>query len=890
MPKLGKNDIALTAKFDCDRFLRFKLASPSERRSINLQDYINKSKARPGIELVQNAGSRWEIEKYEDLIRVAGEDRVVFDREDDVNEDLKKRRFKEVEIESLFELLCQGEPPLAIIEGSFEVPTSITPGLQKAYDTYNLDKVRARPDILWIRPVSDVESDPISDSPQFDIHVIDVKMAAKPSLRHYVEVTFYALALEEALRSEPELASRYRVHPQGFVWPGTHDANDFSNRFREAQARGRTDPVTAALLETLEPVPYETYHAHVIDFFENRLLKVLSQPLTQTDWHVSIRCQLCDFISYCTEKAGEQEHLCKIAGITAGSVRLLNKQNVSTIDNLITAIATDSQDWQEAKDISPQLRADEQALLAKAQALATDDVVGVPGRRTASMPRYTNMNIALTLHFDPGSGLTFSFGARRVYFPVDQSADTVFDNHAYVVDRATGMDTRHERQRLLEFLRRINGWLNEANDTNRRIVEERKSLGQTTRQANRDFGKVTVHFFFWDKLELTHLKRVIRRHLNHPEVRQELELLARMFPPDDVLPDPDAFKAQPGTVLKEVMVRLVGLPVPHTYTLFDAADTFYPDLRDDGTPYLTRKPYGFYTDMSDQIPFERAYELWEDKVLLRKRSSNPGSKGPLFEREEIRQGIRSATLQRLEIITNTVYRLRQHHGDALMQEKSAFSLADRSPLSNVPTEAHQLMALQLLDVAAGEIEVRANLALPVDEREARFLAIRGLQTIDDPDFVERARAKDARYQTKELRAFIYSPGSRDARMREGDFTLTLSNENSAYEISVPWKKSLGLNYYEAKERLEASGFTGNLHYLINAPLSKLTGVEIVLMESLDEPPRLVLSLNDSLLFSFTVAQGLLDLEAPLAVDSVHADFATKQVKKVLAAVSGRSAS
>ena len=353
MPKLGKNDIALTAKFDCDRFLRFRLANQVElndfERTHNkkLRDYSNAAKARPGIELVQNAGNRWEIDKYEDLIRVAGEDQVVFEREDALDEILQRTKFREVE--NLFEVLNQDDPPLAVIEGSFEIPTSITPSLQEAYDRYGLKRVRARPDILWIRPIPNARA----GGPYFDIHIIDVKMAAKPSIRHYVEVTFYALALEEAIKLNSDLNARYRVHPQGFVWPGTHDATDFLNRFQEAQARGDTDAVTVALEATLERVPYETYHAHVIDFFENRLLTVLSQPLTQTNWHVSISCQLCDFIIFCAEQANVNQHLCQITGITAGSVQLLNQQAIDTTPELITAITTDNKGWQACKGPEP---------------------------------------------------------------------------------------------------------------------------------------------------------------------------------------------------------------------------------------------------------------------------------------------------------------------------------------------------------------------------------------------------------------------------------------------------------------------------------------------------------------------------------------------------------
>jgi hypothetical protein len=51
-------------------------------------------------------------------------------------------------------------------------------------------------------------------------------------------------------------------------------------------------------------------------------------------------------------------------------------------------------------------------------------------------------------------------------------------------------------------------------------------------------------------------------------------------------------------------------PIAHDYSLFDTANTLFPDLKENGDPYEFRVPFGFSTPMSDQIPFERAYELW----------------------------------------------------------------------------------------------------------------------------------------------------------------------------------------------------------------------------------------------------------------------------------------
>ena len=105
--------------------------------------------------------------------------------------------------------------------------------------------------------------------------------------------------------------------------------------------------------------------------------------------------------------------------------------------------------------------------------------------------------------------------------------------------------------------------------------------------------------------------------MTHPDVIELVELLVRLFPPETRLPDPDYYKSQPGTAVKDVLRLLVGLPLPHSYTLIEAANAFYPNPKQDGGVFQFRIPYGFETLLSDQIPFERAYELWEDRVYLK---------------------------------------------------------------------------------------------------------------------------------------------------------------------------------------------------------------------------------------------------------------------------------
>src|SRR5919205_1053678 len=114
MPSLSKSTLALTFKFDCDRFLRFRLSSQSEKAKLSLKDEI---KYRPGIDLIKYAGRRWEADKYQDLIDAAGNNNVTYRLSVEDDPDIGRKKFENVE--NVFDILKRQVPPNAIIEGEF---------------------------------------------------------------------------------------------------------------------------------------------------------------------------------------------------------------------------------------------------------------------------------------------------------------------------------------------------------------------------------------------------------------------------------------------------------------------------------------------------------------------------------------------------------------------------------------------------------------------------------------------------------------------------------------------------------------------------------------------------------------------------------------------------
>ncbi len=880
MPKLDKRTLALTCKFDCDRFLRFRLASTIERSQLHLEE----AEKRPGVQLMTIMGRRWEADKYQDLLSVMERNQVEYNLSSQIDSLVERRTFRPVE--NLAEVLNRPDPPQAIMEGEFLVPSSTTPSLQVIYNTYHLEPVRARPDIIWIRPALTgaplIQTD-TSSSPEYEIHIVDVKMAAEPSLSHFTEVTFYALALARWLEEEG-LSNRYAVSAKGLIWPGSHDANAFRNLVRNAEAQGEHDPVTSALEKTLVEVPYEIYQVHVAQFFEERLPKVLAQEPLEAAWHIGRKCQYCEYMSYCTEIAASTDHLSRIPWLNQGQADLLRKHHIFTTEDLVTAIQNNFPNWQAVTDESQQLRADAGALLVRSLALQPQEDPNVlhshpllvEGRHCSLMPAWSNLNIFVTIHFDPGSGITFSMGASRVYFQPNRSPGErpITDQRVFIVDRVENLNPDTERARLIEFIRLVSGWLQEVSDYNETVPARQR---------------LTAHIFFWDTLEVKQLRRMFERHMTHPDVVDLIELLLRLFPPDNILPDPDFFRSQPGTAIKDVLKLVVGLPIPHDYTLLEAANTFYPNALPDGNFYQFRLPFGFETPMNDQIPFERAYELWEDRIYLKRYDPNHPTQPetwPLYTRGEIFQSIQNATITRMRALQHIVSKLREHHRNILTLQKPGFMAAPPSQ-PNIPESSRSLITFEKLNVTCQELENRQKRSLPVEEREARFISIRGLMPASEDiyeEFLNEIRTEDVRYADRQLIVFTFSPHSRDARFKEGDFLLSLSNEENSLDLDIPWYKHAGLSYQNAEILLEEKPWMQQ--WMIKAGLGRFLQVELVRLRTTQEPPLLVLSPTNEEMFEFAQEQDLLNLGQPMVLDPIFRDFSTKKVEEVLREVGG----
>jgi hypothetical protein len=877
MGKLNKSVVALTFKFDCDRFLRYRLATKSEQEGRNPVPNANRERSsRPGIQLVTYQGRVWEAQCFDDICEVA-KGRVAASKSTDDDEDLQRPTYQP--IHDLDKLLRKPAPPEFIVEAEFPVPGSLSPALKVAVDSGRLEEASARPDLLWVRPfdgqVALIKAD---KKPKSVLHVIDVKLAAEPALRHFVEVTFYAFGLQSWLEQHG-LDDLYGVCAEGRVWPGTHTASAFKELVREHRAGGSADPVAQALLETTKSVPYEVYRPRLRQFLEERLPRVLAYKPLEAPWHVSGNCQLCDFLHHCRHEAAraDVDHLSQMPGLTAGQAQVLRDAGIATFGELSSQMRTNGPKWQVARGQSQRLKSLERAFVAHAEALATNQPVPVVGRKAVGMPSSATMSIFLTAHFDPGTGITFSLGLRKVYFRTKDPKPEVEELTLLVDSAGDGMSAKSEKLRLIELCRRLQSWLIQLNDTNKLFDD--------------DYQKHTVQFYVWDQLEARHMARILARHIEDETVAEMAAFLIRVFPLEGDLAAPEDFRTQPVTIVKGIVQNLVGLPVRFGYTLWDAKNWLAPFINAEGKHVTVRPPYGFHTDLSDQIPFERAYELWQDKILLRKNSVVDGfNKGEPFTRNELSDLLRKVTGMHLSAIHDVVVNLQKAYRSQLLLRKEPFSL--KAPKEfNLPTASAQMIVFSQLNAIADDLENMHVLALPIEEREANFHSVRGIVLAVSVPGTEEALASvaaDARYAPelrkgdKKAMAFTFSDDSRDTRIREGSFTVILRNESMEGSIDAKWYRAAG---HKTLSDAMAAGIAvpDKLEYV---PLRQLLDVTVARLDTLHSPPLLVLLLDRSKEKLLQDA-GLRDLDQPMVLDPIAKDFSTKLLEQAVRRVGGK---
>jgi hypothetical protein len=222
------------------------------------------------------------------------------------------------------------------------------------------------------------------------------------------------------------------------------------------------------------------------------------------------------------------------------------------------------------------------------------------------------------------------------------------------------------------------------------------------------------------------------------------------------------FRRSAITIVKEVVKQVLAAPVPHYYTLFNVARAYH----DKSLPENLAKfsvHYLFEDPLSDEIPSERAHELW---------TKAPGwaDRLGILKETVIKQ------LRALETVRNGLEAELRPILSQFAPPITAIKPFERA--SNVSIDGQLWYSFAKLNAALEELEVHQTRAMPPHEREARFKSAKLTRRVEG---LEREEKLKQLHVADRQGRWVYEihTGSEEVKFREGDYKCALAPEGQA---------------------------------------------------------------------------------------------------------------
>jgi hypothetical protein len=568
-------------------------------------------------------------------------------------------------------------------------------------------------DLYLRRSLSDlVKRDLSGPVPMF--RVIDIKATRNVRAFHKIQVAFYARLLEALLA---ELGAPGVVDLRGEIWRipdnGSAEGDDW-------------EPDEFALQ------PY----LRLVDEFCGRTLqqiaaKEVSANRDETFFHVYFKCEQCSYLPHCGAAiaATRPPHLrdiSAVAGLTHESKRTLNGVGVRSVAQLAGAGAgigrMDGAGWSLSR------RAE--TLIVRAQALRDDAVQPIAEAQTFLMPPRLDASLYLVADHDPVDDGLVTLGYRYV------RGETVREHIEVLVtpDRAAEADA----------LVTVFG----------KVIADLKAIdAENAAREMTDEPGLQAHLFLYEPTEAVGLQDAVSRHLDDPRIRVGLLDMVRLFPPEEIVPEPEFRGMQhlPATALRSVVEQLFAVPATAAYDLRQVSQA----LAADGKIVVAYQP---------QANFERPFSaLLAMEVSRALREGRPGAPGA----EEVRADVvsRLAASQAVAEWLQAEHTARVAAGGRpmLRLNKSPFRMqASFNPLDAGDLDV--LRAFELLENRAGMLDTLIRLAQPASTRRDSGRAVGPMRLLGATE-----GARDT------LMIFAIPPDAQDADVAAGAFGLVLSD-------------------------------------------------------------------------------------------------------------------
>lgn len=531
--------------------------------------------------------------------------------------------------------------------------------------------------------------------------VIDIKATRTARAFHKTQVAYYALLLRQIM-SERRVEGR--VSPYGEIWRVPDDGS----------AEGAEHQV-----ERFALAPY----IRLVEAFVGRTLptiaaKEVSPARDATFFHVYFKCEQCSYLTHCmgqiaSDRPPERRDVSAVPGLSHESKRTLAANNVRTVADL----ARQGQGIGRVDGAGWALSRRAEQLIARARALVTDEIGPGTEEQSFLMPSRTHVALYIVADQDPVDDGLATLGYLRVQDGVAHETVEVLAT----ADRCSEADV------LVRVFSQIIADLEAVDAHNADLLDD-------------DPTALHAHIFLYEPAEAHALQDAVKRHLDDPRIRSGLLHMVRLFPPEEIVPEPE-FKGMnhlPATAVRSVVEQLLAVPVTVSYDLRQVSQALE----------RTGKISNAYQPAPD---FERPFSaLLSIEVTRRLRERKPGHATPEHIADDVRQRLH-ATRAIVEWLQAEHHRRLDANGRPLLRlAKKPFRLqATFDPVDAGDLDI--LKALELLENRAGMLETLIRLAKPARVRRdganaigpLLLLGVRGSGRTRVMVFRRAAEARDA---------------------------------------------------------------------------------------------------------------------------------------------------
>ena len=538
--------------------------------------------------------------------------------------------------------------------------------------------------------------------------IVDIKATRNSTPFHKAQVAFYALLLRGMLA---DLEVNATVEATGEVW-----------HIRDGSR------VVEGLVE-IATFPLKPYLRLVEEFLKRDAPRISKRRVfpnfDETFFHIYFKCEQCDYLAHC-RKAIERpdpadNDLSAVPGVSHEGKFALQTRGLKTVGELAKSV-----DFGTVGPTSWSLQRRSESIIARAIAIANNQVRRLPDVISYLMPPRIDRAFYLLADHDAVENNLVTIAYMRRGGP-PRSVIRVIDKGSADAERAA----------LLDIFNALILDLSEVDAHNEFSAPDRQ---------------LQAHIFIYEPAEARAIQAAIGRHLNDPWIRTGLLHAVRLFPPEDVVPEPEFKGAHhlPATAIRSVIEQLYALPTMVSYDLRQVSSA----LKSAGLIDADYAPVGiFRRDFSSLLAMEAI------------RSLREGLRDAVTTDQ-----VEADVMARLETSARLVEWLTSQNATA----SSPFLRLDKQPFRFQATlnplnagDLDLLNAYELLDSRTALMETLVRLAQPARVRQQRGECLAGL-TLES----EGRHANGWRW----LR-FSIPPESRDAEISPDDIGLILTDDN-----------------------------------------------------------------------------------------------------------------